>query len=139
MTISKPPRPRAFGLLTFTTYIPLPILGILVVFYLMGKWLGIGWLESAPGVLNIPLFLAYSVAIFMGAIYGVMKNEKPVYKYAIISIGLWVVVFAIGSIFDLPRNFGYFVSSIFGVALLILHLLQYVATKKWESRFADAN
>lgn len=104
----------------------------------MGKWLNIGWLESAPGVLNIPLFLAYSVAIFMGAVYGILKNEKAVYRHALISILLWLLIFVINSMFDLPRNFGYFVSALFGTALLIFHLLQYAATKKWESRFADA-
>lgn len=137
MTTVKPPRPRAFGLLTFTTYMPLPILGIMIIFGLMGKWLHIGWLESAPGVLNIPLFLAYTVALFMGAIYGVIKNEKAVYRNAFISLGLWVLLFGISFSFDLPRNFGYFVSAIFGAALLVFHLLQYVATKKWESHYSE--
>ena len=82
---------RPFRFMAFTTYLPLPLLGIIVIFGVMGKLLNVGWLESAPGVLNIPMLIAYFLSRLMGAVYGFMKKEESVYLMAFIAIGLWIV------------------------------------------------
>jgi len=74
---------RPFRMLTFTTYMPLPIIGIMAIFGIMGQLLNIGWLQSAPDVLMIPMLLLYYISLVMGAIYGYMKQEESVYLMAV--------------------------------------------------------
>jgi lipoprotein signal peptidase len=126
---------RSFRFLAFMTYVPIPLLGIMILFYAMGKIMQVGWLESAPDVLMIPTFIAYFISLLMGAAYGLMKKEDSVYLMAIISIAVWVMVYVF-KLFDLPREAMIAVNIVILGALLILHYMQYRATKKWESRLA---
>jgi|WetSurMetagenome_2_1015567.scaffolds.fasta_scaffold195264_1 hypothetical protein len=124
---------RSFNFLAYMTYAPLPLLGIIVLFYGMGKLMQVGWLESAPDVLMIPTFIAYFISLFMGTIYGLMKKEDSVYLMAIISLAVWVMIY-IFKLFSLPREAMIAVNIVILGALGVLHIMQYRATKKWESR-----
>jgi lipoprotein signal peptidase len=124
---------RSFNFLAYMTYAPLPLLGIMVLFYAMGKLMQVGWLESAPDVLMIPTFIAYFISLFMGTIYGLLKKEDSVYLMAIISLAVWVMIY-IFKLFSLPREAMIAVNIVILGALGVLHIMQYRATKKWESR-----
>lgn len=126
---------RPFRFLTFTTYLPLPILGIMVIFGLMGKFLNIGWLQSAPDVLMIPMLLLYYISLVMGAIYGYVKQEESVYMMAMIGIGIWIIGFLLGAFLSLNRSVMIGINVIILAAVLVLHILQYRHTKSWEARF----
>lgn len=117
---------------------PLPILGIMVIFGVMGKLLDIGWLMSAPDVLLIPMLLLYYASLVMGAIYGYLKQEESVYLMAMISIGVWIIGLLIGELLSLDKPIMYGINVIILGVLLLLHLLQYSHTKKWEARLAKA-
>lgn len=125
---------RPFRFLAFTTYLPLPLLGIMVIFALMGKFLQVGWLESAPDVLMIPMWIAYYVSLLMGALYGFIKKEDAVYLVAFVGIAVWVVGGILGRLRPFQEGVMISLTIIFLTALLILHVFQYRATKKWEAR-----
>ncbi len=131
-------RKRAFRFLTFTTYLPLPLLGIMIIFGVLGKLMHVGWLESAPGVLLIPTLLTYYVSITWGAIYGYLKREDMVYLMAFISIALWIVGLGLNKILTFSREVMIGLNVFILAALLALHILQYSATKKWEARVRPA-
>jgi hypothetical protein len=127
---------RPFRFLTFTTYLPLPILGIMVIFGLMGKLMDVGWLQSAPDVLMIPMLVLYYLSLVMGAVYGYIKQEESVYLMALIGIAVWVVGFLIGALVSQNNSVMIAINVVFLAALLVLHILQYSYTKKWETRLA---
>jgi len=108
----------------------------MVIFGLMGKFLSIGWLQSAPDVLMIPMLLLYYVSLVMGAIYGYMKQEESVYMMAMIGIGIWIIGFLLGAFLTFSRPVMIGINVIILAAVLVLHILQYTHTKKWEARFA---
>ena len=124
---------RPFRFLAFMTYVPLPLLAIMLVFYGIGKAMDVGWLESAPDVLMIPTFIAYFISLIMGAMYGMAKKEDSVYLMAFISMGVWILIYLF-KLFSLPREAMIAVNIVILGALGLLHILQYRATKKWESR-----
>ena len=124
---------RSFRFLAFMTYVPIPLLGIMILFYGMGKIMQVGWLESAPDVLMIPTFIAYFISLIMGAVYGMLKKEDSVYLMAIVSLAVWAMIYLF-KMFALPREAMIAVNIVILGALLILHFMQYRATKKWESR-----
>lgn len=127
---------RPFRFLTFTTYMPLPILGIMIIFGLMGKLMNVGWLQSAPDVLLIPMLILYYLSLAMGAVYGYLKREESVYLMALIGIAVWVVGFLIGALMSRNDSILIGVNVIILAAVTILHILQYSYTKKWEARLA---
>lgn len=131
-------RSRSFRFLTFTTYLPLPILGIMVIFGLLGKMFSIGWLQSAPDVLMIPMLILYYISLLMGAIYGILKGEEPVYLMAVIGIGVWIIGFVIGAVLSFPSPTMMGINLILLAVLLFLHIMQYAYTKKWEARLERA-
>ena len=61
-------RTRLFRFLAFITYLPLPLLGIMLIFGVLGKLMHVGWLESAPGVLLIPMLITYYTSLIWGAV-----------------------------------------------------------------------
>lgn len=125
---------RSFRFMVFTTYLPLPLLGIIVIFGVMGKMLNVGWLESAPGVLNIPMLITYFLSLFMGSVYGFMKKEESVYLMAFIAIGLWIIGIVLSQVLTFSREIMIGINVILIAAFLVLHVMQYLATKKWEAR-----
>ncbi|MCP4570237.1 MAG: hypothetical protein GY841_21875 [FCB group bacterium] len=127
---------RSFRFMVFMTYLPLPLLGIIVIFGVMGKMLNVGWLESAPGVLNIPMLIAYFLSLFMGSVYGFLKKEESVYMMAFIAIGLWVIGIVLSQVLTFSREIMIGINVILIAAFLVLHVMQYLATKKWEARLA---
>ena len=130
-------RTRPFRFLTFSTYLPLPLLGIMVIFGVLGKLMQVGWLESAPGVLLIPTLLAYYTSLIWGSIYGYLKKEDSVYLMSFIAIGVWIIGLILSKILTFPRGIMIGINAIILGALLVLHILQYSATKKWESRISS--
>jgi len=128
----KPSKP--FKLLTVTTYLPMPLLGIMVLFGVGGKLFHVGWLESAPDVLLIPTLILYYVSLIMGAIYGYLKKEDTVYMMALIGLAVWIVGIILSKVLSLPREAMVAINIIIIAAILVLHIFQYVATKKWEAR-----
>ena len=131
--------PRPFRILTFTTYMPIPILGIMVIFGVLGKILNVGWLQSAPDVLLIPMLILYYISLVMGAIYGYLKGEEPVYLMALIGIGIWVIGFVLGALVSLSETAMIAINLLLLGMLLVLHIMQYRYTKKWESRVVKAH
>jgi hypothetical protein len=127
---------KPFRSLTFTTYAPMWILGVMVIFGAMGYFLKIGWLQSAPDVLLIPMLLLYYLSLAIGAIYGYLQKEETVYLMALISIGVWILGFVIGAILSLADSIMIGINLFILAVLLVLHLFQYSATKKWETRVA---
>lgn len=127
-------RTRPFRFLTFTTYLPLPLLGIMVIFGVLGKLMQVGWLESAPGVLLIPTLLAYYASLFWGAVYGYLKKEDTVYLMAFVAIGIWIIGLIFSRVLSFSREIMVGINLVILGAVLVLHLLQYSATKKWEAR-----
>ena len=125
---------RWFKVLSTTTYLPLPLLGIMVIFGVMGKLLHVGWLESAPDVLLIPTLIAYYISLILGAVYGYLKKEEGVYLMAFIAAAVWIIGFVLGTALSLAQNIMIAINVILLAALLALHILQYLATKKWEAR-----
>lgn len=123
-----------FKVLSTTTYLPLPLLGIMVIFGVMGKLLHVGWLESAPDVLLIPTLIAYYISLILGAVYGYVKKEEGVYLMAFIAAAVWIIGFVLGAALSLAQNIMIAINVILLAALLALHILQYLATKKWEAR-----
>lgn len=126
-----------FKFLTFVTYTPLPLLGLMVVFALMGKLLEVGWLESAPDVLLIPMLLAYYLSIIIGAVYAYLEKEKPVYMPALFGIVTWLVGLILARILDLPDQAMKIINIVILLIVLGLHVMQFTATKKWDQRFAS--
>jgi hypothetical protein len=127
---------RIFRFLAFATYLPLPLLGIMVIFAILGKMMQVGWLESAPDVLMIPTLLAYYISLLLGVIYGLFKKEDSVYLMALISVGVWIIAFVFGRLLSLPREAMIAINVVLLAALLILHVLQYRATKRWDLRLS---
>ena len=125
---------RPFRFLTFTTFLPLPILGIMVIFGGMGALFKIGWLQSAPDVLMIPMLLLYYVSLIMGAIYGYMKQEDTVYLVAMIGIVIWIIGFLLGAFLTFSPTVMIGINVILLASVLVLHIIQYIHTKKWEAR-----
>lgn len=130
---------RMFRFLTFTTSLPLPLLGIMVIFGVMGRLFKVGWLESAPDVLLIPTLLAYYLALIIGAVYGYIKKEDSVYLMAGIGIGVWIVGLLLDVILSLPREIMLGINVVIMGAVLVLFFLQYRATKKWDDRLSLAH
>ncbi len=130
--------PRPFRILTFTTYMPIPILGIMVIFGLLGKMFDVGWLQSAPDVLLIPMLILYYISLVMGAVYGYLKGEEPVYLMALISIGIWLVGFILGALLSLSETIMIGINLVLLGVLLVLHIMQYKYTKNWEIRVLKA-
>jgi len=130
---------RMFRFLTFTTSLPLPLLGIMVIFGVMGRLFQVGWLESAPDVLLIPTLLAYYLSLIIGAVYGYMKKEDSVYLMAGIGIGVWLVGFFLDAILSFPREIMIGINVVVLGAILVLHYLQYRATRKWDERLSLAH
>ncbi len=130
---------RMFRFLTFTTSLPLPLLGIMVIFGVMGRVFQVGWLESAPDVLLIPTLLAYYLSLIIGAVYGYVKKEDSVYLIAGIGIGVWLVGFFLDAILSFPREIMIGINVVLLGALLVLHFLQYRATRKWDERLSSAH
>jgi len=131
--------PRPFRILTFTTYMPIPILGIMVIFGLLGKMFNVGWLQSAPDVLLIPMLFLYYISLVMGAVYGYLKGEEPVYLMALISIGIWIIGFVLGALVSLSETTMMAINLLLLGVLLVLHIMQYRYTKNWESRVTKAH
>jgi hypothetical protein len=129
---------QPFRALKFTTYLVLPILGIMVIFGLMGEMLKVGWLQSAPDVLLIPMLVLYYISLAIGAVYGYLKHEESVYLLAMISIAIWIVGFLLGSFLTFSRPVMMGINLFLLAALLVLHILQYSHTKKWEMRLTKA-
>jgi len=125
---------KTFVILKISTYAPLWLLGIILIFGALGKWLNIGWLGSAPHVLMIPMLICYYVSLFMGSIYGYLKGEDSVYLMALLGIGAWIVGLLISAFTSIDTQIMYVINGIFIAAFLVLHVLQYIATKKWETR-----
>lgn len=130
---------RAFRFLNFMTSLPLPLLGIMVIFGAMGRLFKVGWLESAPEVLLIPTIFAYYVSLIMGGVYGYMKKEDSVYILAGVGVGLWLVGILLGLLLSFPREIMIGIDVIILAALLVLYILQYRATKKWDDRLSMAH
>lgn len=129
---------KPFTILMYSTYAPLWLAGIMVIFGLLGKLFTIGWLEAAPGVLMIPMLLSYYISLIMGAIYGYLKGEDSVYLMALLGVGAWIVGILISSFTPFSKEVMYVINIIFIAAFLVLHILQYIATKKWETRLIAA-
>ncbi|MCK5124939.1 MAG: hypothetical protein KAR42_01680 [candidate division Zixibacteria bacterium] len=125
---------KIFTVLKISTYAPLWFLGIMVIFGVLGKLLNIGWLGSAPHVLMIPMLICYFASLIIGAIYGYLKGEDSVYLMALLGIGGWIVGLLISAFTSISTEIMYVINGIFLVAYLVLHILQYIATKKWETR-----
>lgn len=129
---------RPFRFLTFMTYLPMPLLGIMIIFGFMGKFMGIGWLESAPDVLLIPTLLAYYISLIFGAIYGYLKNENKVYQLALAGVGAWIIGMIFSAFLSLSNSVMIVINSLFVIIFLALHILQYMATRKWENRILSS-
>lgn len=129
---------KVFSILKVSTYAPLWLLGIMIIFSLLGKFTGIGWLASAPNVLMIPMLLCYYVSLLMGAIYGYLKGEDSVYLMAIFGIAAWLVGLAISAFTSFAPQIMYVINGIFLGVFLVFHVKQYIATKKWEARLLAA-
>jgi uncharacterized membrane protein len=110
----------------------------MIIFGLMGEIFNIGWLQSAPDVLMIPMLLLYYISLIMGAIYGYLKQEESVYLMAMIGIGLWIVGFLLGAFLSFSRPVMIGINGIILAALLVLHIVQYKHTKNWEVRVLKA-
>ncbi|MEE9441559.1 MAG: hypothetical protein V3V99_02690 [candidate division Zixibacteria bacterium] len=129
---------RPFRLLAFMTYVPMPLLGIMIIFGFMGKVMEIGWLESAPDVLLIPTLLAYYISLIFGAIYGYLKNENKVYQPALAGVGAWIIGMIFSAFLSLSDSVMIVINSLFVVVFLAMHILQYMATRKWENRILSS-
>ncbi|MFH1701660.1 MAG: hypothetical protein ABIE07_13865 [Candidatus Zixiibacteriota bacterium] len=129
---------RPFRFLAFMTYAPIPLLGIMIIFGFMGKVLGVGWLESAPDVLLIPTLLAYYISLIFGAIYGYLKNKSKVYQPALAGIGAWIIGMIFSAFISLSNSVMIVINSVFVIIFLVLHILQYMATRKWENRILSS-
>ena len=127
-------RTKLFRFLSFMTALPLPLLGIMLIFGVMGKIFEVGWLSSAPDVLLIPTLLTYYISLLLGAIYGFLKKEESVYLMAFIGIAVWILGLILDRFLTLSREIMIGVTVFFLAVLLVLHILQYRATKKWEER-----
>ena len=125
---------RWFKVLTTATYLPLPLLGIMVIFGVMGRLLHVVCLESAPHVLLNPTLIPYYISLILGAVYGYFKKEDGVYLMAFIAAAVWILGFVLGAVLSLAQNIMIAINVILLAALLALHILQYLATKKWEAR-----
>ncbi len=125
---------KSFRFLLFTTYATPFLLAIMVIFAFMGKFLGIGWLESAPDVLMIPALLAYYISLIMGAIYGYLKGEKAVYLFSLIAIGAWIIGMLISAMAPFSQQAMMFINIVFIAGFLVLFLFQLKATRNWENR-----
>jgi len=106
----------------------------MVIFGLLGKLLDVGWLQSAPDVLLIPMLILYYISLFMGAVYGLVKQEASVYLLAIIGIGIWIMGFVLGAALTVTYATKLGINLIILAALLTLHIMQYAYTKKWDTR-----
>jgi len=106
----------------------------MVIFGLLGKLLEVGWLQSAPDVLLIPMLILYYISLFMGAVYGLVKQEVSVYLLAIIGVGIWIVGFVLGAALTVTYATKLGINLIILAALLMLHIMQYTYTKKWDTR-----
>lgn len=111
----------------------------MIIFGVMGRVLNVGWLQSAPDVLMIPMLALYYVSLGMGAIYGYMKQEESVYLMALFGIGVWIIGFLFGALISLGESVMIAINIVFLLAILVLHLLQYSATRKWETRLMKAD
>lgn len=129
---------KIFSILKVSTYAPMWLLGIMIIFSLLGKFTEVGWLQSAPHVLMIPMLLCYYVSLIMGAIYGYLKGEDSVYLMAVFGIVAWLVGLAISAFTSFGTQIMYVVNGLFLAIFLILHVMQYIATKKWEARLMAA-
>ncbi len=125
--------------MTFMTSLPLPLLGIMVIFGVMGRVFKVGWLESAPDVLLIPTLLAYYISLIMGIVYGYLKKEDSVYLLAGIGVGIWVLGFFLDGMLSFPREIMIGINVVLLGALLVLHIMQYRATKKWDERLSPVH
>ncbi len=134
MNTSKP-----FFILKISTYAPLWFLGIILIFGIIGRVTGIGWLKAAPDVLMIPMLLAYYISLIMGAIYGFVKSEDSVYMMAVLGIAAWLVGLLISGFTSFDREIMYVINGIFIATFLVLHIFQFIATKKWETRMIASN
>jgi uncharacterized membrane protein (UPF0136 family) len=128
-----------FRFLSFITSLPLPLLGIMVIFGVLGRLFQVGWLESAPDVLMIPTLLAYYLSLIIGVVYGYLKKEDSVYFMAGIGIGVWLIGFLLEWILSFPREIMLGINVILYGVLLVLFILQYRATRKWDERLSLAH
>lgn len=125
---------RWFRFLAAVTYAPLPLLGFMLVFVVMGKLFHVGWLESAPDVLLIPMLICYYLSLLTGAIYGYLKKEEAVYLPSLVAMGIWIVGFALAGFLTLSRDIMVAINIVLLTMVAILHIAQYRATKKWDNR-----
>ena len=109
-------------------------MGFMLIFFGVGKSFRVGWLESAPDVLLIPMLACYYLSLLMGAIYGYLKKEEAVYLPSLVAIAIWMVGFALAEFLSLSRDIMVAVNIVLLAMLLILHIAQYRATKKWDKR-----
>jgi len=124
-----------FKFMAAVTYVPLPLLGFMLIFLVMGKLLHVGWLESAPDVLLIPTLVCYYLSLIVGAIYGYLKKEEAVYLPSLVAIGIWIVGFALAEFLTLSRDVMIAINIVLLTMVTILHIAQYRATKKWDNRY----
>lgn len=134
----KTKKPFVFRFLAFMTYTPLPLLGLMVIFGLMGKMLEVGWLESAPDVLMIPMLLAYYLSLIIGVIYAYLEREKPVYLPAFFGVITWLVGLILARMLDLPDAAMKVINIVILLIVLGLHIMQFSATKKWDQRITPS-
>jgi hypothetical protein len=130
---------RSFRILTFSTYIPIYILVTMIIFWLLGVILKVGWLQSSPDVMLIPLLIFYYISLAMGAIYGFLKGEEPVYLMALISIGVWVFGFILEALVSVSETMMMAINLLLLAILFVLHIMQYRYTKNWETRLEKAH
>jgi hypothetical protein len=85
------------------------------------------------------MLILYYISLVMGAVYGYLKGEEPVYLMALISIGIWIVGFVLGALVALSETTMMAINLILLAVLLVLHIMQYRYTKNWEARAAKAH
>jgi hypothetical protein len=85
-----------------------------------------------------PMLILYYISLLMGAVYGILKSEEPVYLMAVIGIGVWIIGFVVGAVLALPGPTMMGINLILLAVLLFLHIMQYSYTKKWEARLEKA-
>jgi hydrogenase-4 membrane subunit HyfE len=63
-----------------------------------------------------------------------MKQEESVYLMAMIGVAIWIVGFMLGAFLTFSEPVMIGINVIIIGAVLVLHILQYMHTKQWETR-----